>query len=191
MKKHTLLYGAALLAALALNPLPVHADPAADFAALPAPVQATAKTQLGSDKVDEVEPTTEKGTHATEVEYKDNGQKMAIVIADDGTLIQKEHRMSPTDAPDVIKTAVTTQLPGATITHIKEVQAGTLDYFDLSAKDTDGKSHHLKFDPTGKLLTKTKGPKTAKGSKSPKASPDESPAASPADSAAASPSPSA
>src|SRR5579864_1105966 len=97
MKK--LLPAAALLAALAFNPGHIRADEEAELNTLPAAVQKTAHKEIGTSKIEEVEDTFEEGQHATEVEYRENGKKMAVVIAKDGTLIQKEDRLSPGDAP--------------------------------------------------------------------------------------------
>ena len=87
MKK--LLSAAALLAALALHPGHVRADEDDDLNALPAAVQKTAHEQVGANKIEEVEDTYEDGQHATEVEFRENGKKYAVVIAKDGTLIQE------------------------------------------------------------------------------------------------------
>lgn len=138
-----------MLAALALNPGRARADEEADLNDLPAAVQKTAHEQIGKSEVEEVEDTFEEGQHATEVEYRENGKKMAVVIAKDGTLIQKEYRMSPSDAPDVIKTAVSAQFPGGTISHIKEVERKDGKFFEVSVK-AGGESHQLKLDEAGK-----------------------------------------
>jgi hypothetical protein len=152
MNRRFLLPIAAISAALAINPVRALADEDEDLNALPAAVQKTAHEQIGASSVEEVEDTYEAGQHATEVEYRDNGRKMAVVIAKDGTLIQKEYRMSPGDAPDVIKAAVTAQYPGATISHIKEVERKDIKFYEVSAK-AGGKSHQLKFDESGKPVT--------------------------------------
>lgn len=150
MKRLTILPIAALAAtAFAFNPARALADEEADLNDLPAAVQKTAHEQIGTSSVEEVEDTFEAGQHATEVEYRENGKKMAVVIAKDGTLIQKEYRMSPSDAPDAIKAAVTAQYPGATISHVKEVQRTGVKFYEVSAK-AGGKSHQLKLDETGK-----------------------------------------
>jgi hypothetical protein len=149
MKRHILLPAVLLAAALAFNPVHALADEEDDLNALPAAVQKTAHEQIGKNSVEEVEDTFEAGQHATEVEYRENGKKMAVVIAKDGTLIQKEYRMSPGDAPDVIKAAVTAQYPGATISHIKEVERTGVKFYEVSAK-AGGKSHQLKLDESGK-----------------------------------------
>ncbi|HEX4083826.1 MAG TPA: PepSY-like domain-containing protein [Chthoniobacteraceae bacterium] len=147
MKK--LLPAAALFAALALHPGHVRADEEGDLNTLPAAVQKTAHEQVGTNTVEEVEDTYEEGQHATEVEFRENGKKMAVVIAKDGTLIQKEDRMSPSDAPDVIKKAVAAQFPGGRISHIKEVERKDSKFFEVSVK-SGGKSHQLKLDEAGK-----------------------------------------
>ena len=76
-------------------------------------------------------------------------QPVVIVIAKDGTLIQKEYRMSPGDAPAAIKTAVTAQYPSGTISHIKEVERKDVKFYELSVK-SGAKSHALKLDESGK-----------------------------------------
>jgi hypothetical protein len=149
MKKLPFLSAAALAAALALNPVPTRADEEADLNDLPAAVQKTAHAQVGTSDVEEVEDTYEEGQHATEVEYRENGKKMAVVIAKDGTLIQKEYRMSPGDASVVIKAAVTAQYPDGTISHIKEVERKDAKFFELSVK-ARAKSHQLKLGEDGK-----------------------------------------
>jgi hypothetical protein len=149
MKIRALLPGAALFAALSLNPGHARADEEADLNDLPPAVQKTAHEQVGTSKVEEVEDTFEEGQHATEVEYRENGKKMAVVIAKDGTLIQKEYRMSPSDAPDVIKSAVSAQFPGGTISHIKEVARTNAKFFEVSVK-ASGKTQRLTLDESGK-----------------------------------------
>jgi hypothetical protein len=152
MKIRALLPAAALLAALAMNPARTWADDeAAELNDLPAAVQKTAHKEIGASKVEEVEDTYEEGQHATEVEYGENGKKMAVVIAADGTLIQKEYRMSPSDAPAVIQKAVAALYPDGTITHIKLVEQTTGKFYEISVK-AGGKSHQLKLDKGGKAL---------------------------------------
>jgi len=152
MKIRTILPGAALLAALAFHPALTWAeDEEANLNSLPAAVQKTAHDQIGTSKIEEVEDTFEEGQHATEVEYREQGRKMAVVIAKDGTLIQKEYRMSPADAPDAIKKAVAAQFPDAKISHIKEVEQKHAKFFEVSVK-TGGKSHQLKLDAAGNSL---------------------------------------
>lgn len=151
MKHRAILPAAILLATLTVHPGPVRADDDEDFKALPAAVQKTAQQEIGTSKIEEVEDTFEDGQHATEVEYRENGKKMAVVIAKDGTLIQKEYRMSPADAPDAIKSAVIAQFSNGKISHIKEVDRGSSKFFEVSVK-SGGKSHQLKLDPEGKPL---------------------------------------
>jgi len=151
MNTRAILPAAALLAALALNPGRTWADEAAELNELPAAVQKTAHEQVGTSKIEEVEDTFEEGQHATEVEYRENGKKMAVVIAKDGTLIQKEHRLSPSEAPDVIKKAVAAQFPDGKISHIKKVEQKAAKFFEVSVK-AGGKSHQLKLDEAGKPL---------------------------------------
>ena len=148
MKTRSLLPSAALLAALAFQPVLARADEEAELNELPAVVQKTAHEQIGKSKIEEVEATFEEGQHATEVEYRENGKKMAVVIAKDGTLIQKEYRMSPADAPDAIKKAVSAQFPDGKISHIKEVERTNSKFFEISVKTGD-KSRRLKLDSSG------------------------------------------
>jgi hypothetical protein len=131
------------------HPGAARADEDADLNDLPAAVQKTAHEQVGTSKIEEVEDTFEEGQHATEVEYRENGKKMAVVIAKDGSLIQKEYRMSPADAPDVIKSAVSAQFPDGAISHIKEVERKDGKFFEVSVK-AGGKSHRLTLDEGGK-----------------------------------------
>jgi len=151
MKTRAILPAAALLAALAINPGRTRADEEAELNDLPAAVQKTAHEQVGTSKIEEVEDTFEEGQHATEVEYRENGKKMAVVIAKDGTLIQKEYRMSPSDAPDSIKEAVSAQFPDGKISHIKEVEQNDAKFFEVSVK-SGSKSHQIKLDEAGKPL---------------------------------------
>jgi hypothetical protein len=152
MKNLPLLPAAALAATLALTlaltPALSRADEAAELDDLPAAVQKTAHAQVGASKIEEVETTYEDGQHATEVEYLQNGKKMAVVIAKDGTLIQTEYRMSPADAPAVIKTAVTAKYPDGVISHIQEVERPSGKFFELSVK-TPAKSHQMILDDSG------------------------------------------
>jgi hypothetical protein len=149
MKRFTILPAAALFAALSFHPAHARADEEAELNDQPAAVQKTAHEQIGQSKIEEVEATYEEGQHATEVEYRENGKKMAVVIAKDGTLIQKEYRMSPGDAPDVIKTAVTAQYPGGKISSIKEVERKDVKFYAVAVK-AGAKSHQLKLDEAGK-----------------------------------------
>ena len=146
-----ILPAAALLAALALNPCRTRADEEAELNDLPAAVQKTAHEQVGSSKIEEIEATFEEGRHATEVEYRENGKKMAVVIANDGTLIQKEYRMSPSDAPAAIKQAVAAQFPRGKISHIKEVERKEAKFFEVSVT-SGGKSRQVTLDAAGKPI---------------------------------------
>jgi len=151
MKTRRLIPAAALAASLSLLPAALWADEEAELAEQPAAVQKTAHEIIGKSRIEEVEPSFEEGVHATEVEYRENGKKMAIVIAKDGTLIQKEYRMSPSEAPDAIKKAVSAQFPDGKISHIKEVERKSAKFFEVAVK-AGGKSHELKLDATGKPL---------------------------------------
>jgi hypothetical protein len=153
MKTRAILPAAALLAALAFSPALVWGDEESELNDLPPAVQKTAHQQVGTSKIEEVEDTFEEGQHATEVEYRENGQKMAVVIAKDGTLIQKEHRLSPSETPDAIKKSVATLYPDGKITHIKEVEQKDVKFFELSVKTAD-KVHQLKLDPAGQPLAR-------------------------------------
>jgi hypothetical protein len=142
----------AILASLAFHPTIVRADDEeAELKEQPAAVQKTAHAEIGSAEITEVEPAFENGQHATEVEYTENGNKMAIDIAKDGTLIQKEHRMSPAQAPDVIKKAVAALYPTGKITFIKQVERKDATFFEVSVRGA-GKAHLLNLDPNGKPL---------------------------------------
>ena len=118
---------------------------------MPAAVQKTAHEQVGNSKIEEVEDTFEEGQHATEVEYIESGRKMAVVIAKDGALIQKEYRMSPGDAPAAIKKTVASLYPDGSISHIKQVEQKKAKFYEVSVK-AGGKSHELKLDEAGKPL---------------------------------------
>ena len=76
---------------------------------------------------------------------------MAVVIAKDGTLIQKEYRMSPSDAPEAIRKGVAALFPDGKISHIKEVERKDGKFFEVSVKSGE-KSHQLKLDEAGKPL---------------------------------------
>jgi hypothetical protein len=152
MSLRTLLPAATLLAALTLYPVRLRAeDEDADLNDLPAAVQKTAHEQVGANAIEEVEDTYEDGQHATEVEFSESGKKMAVVIAKDGTLIQKEYRMSPADAPDAIKKAVGALYPGGKISHIKQVTRKSGVFFELSVKTNSG-AHRLTLDGAGKKI---------------------------------------
>ena len=151
MNIRAFLPAAVLLAALAFNPARTYADEKAELDSLPAAVQKTAREQVGNAIIEEVEETFEEGQHATEVEYRENGKMFAVVIAKDGTLIQKEDRMSPSEAPDAIQKAISAQFLNGKISHIKEVERKDLKFFEVSVR-AGGKAHRLKLDLTGQLL---------------------------------------
>jgi hypothetical protein len=152
MKAHNLLPMAALAATLALYPGRARADDEeAELKEQPEAVQKTAHKEVGKLKIVEVEPSYEEGQHATEVEYMDGSQKMAIVIAKDGRLIQKEYRMSPADAPKAIVKGVTAVYSGGKITSIKKVERKGETFYEVEVKSGE-KSHELKLDKAGKRM---------------------------------------
>jgi hypothetical protein len=138
-----------MFAALILGPGLVRADDEeAELKEQPAAVQKTAHKEVGKAEITEVEPSYEEGQHATEVEYTEEGKRMAVVIAKDGTLIQKEYRMSPGDAPAAIVKGVEEQYPGGKISHIKEVERKGGKLYEVSVK-AGGKSHQMKLGMAG------------------------------------------
>ena len=151
MKIRHLLPAATLSATLLLAPH-LRADEDSELKEQPAAVQKTAREQIGTAKIEEVEATFEEGQHATEVEYSESGHKMAVVIAKDGTLIQKEHRLSPGEAPAAIVKAVEAQYPGGRISHIKQIDQGGKSFFEVAVK-TGGKHPRLKLSLDGKPLS--------------------------------------
>lgn len=150
MKIRPLLPAALLSATLLLVPR-LRADEESELKEQPAAVQKTAHAQIGSSKIEEVESTFEGGQHATEVEYNEGGHKMAVVIAKDGTLIQKEHRLSPGEAPAAIIKAVEAQYPGGKISHIKQIDQGSKSFFEVAVK-AGNKHPRLKLSMEGKPL---------------------------------------
>jgi hypothetical protein len=97
MHLRSFLPAATLLAALTLYPVRMWAeDEEANLNDLPAAVQKTAHEQVGKNSVEEVEDTYEGGQHATEVEFREDGKKMAVVIAKDP---MPSRRLSPPCIP--------------------------------------------------------------------------------------------
>ena len=122
-----------------------------ELSSLPVPVQKTARAEVGSAKIEEVEDTFEDGKRAYEVEFERDGRKLAIVIAPDGRLIQLEHRLSVGDVPAKIKEAIAKQFSDGKISHLKQVDKGGKTYFELTV-EAGGKSHALKLNAEGKPL---------------------------------------
>ncbi len=141
------------IAAAFLAIAPAHSAEKDDLESLPPAVQKTARELVGSSKIEEVEDTFEDGKRAHEVEFERDGKKLAIVISEEGKLIQTEHRISVGETPANIKAAVEKQFPGASISHIKEIEKGAAKFFEISVK-AGGKSHQLKLTAEGKTLEK-------------------------------------
>jgi uncharacterized membrane protein YkoI len=112
-------------------------------------VQKVAREQVGSARVDEIEPSYEDGKVAIEVEFKRNGKPMAVIISKEGKLIQLEHRLSVGDAPESIRKGVEHAYPGGKISHLKEIEKDGRDFYEISLHDAAGKVRELRLDRSG------------------------------------------
>ena len=118
---------------------------------LPPLVQKAARKLVGKSKVEEVENTFENGKRAYEVEFKRGGKEMAVVISEEGKLIQTENRMSVGDAPKKIQNAVLKKFPNGQIAHIKSVEMDGVIHYEVSVQ-VEGHAHALKLDKEGNVL---------------------------------------
>lgn len=126
-----------------------------DLHSLPEPVQKTARAQIGQANIDEIEDTFEDGQRAYEVEFQRHGEKLAVVIATDGRLIQLEHRLSVANATKELKEGIEKNFPGGTLSHLKRIEKDGKSFFEASIKHA-GKTLQAMFDASGKLLSQRK-----------------------------------
>lgn len=119
---------------------------------LPAPARKTAEEIVKKNKVKEVEPASEDGQKAFEVEYEKDGVEIAIVISPEGKLLCTEHRLSVGQTPDVIKKGTEEAYPGSKITSIKKVEKGGKEYYEISLHTADKKVENIKLDAKGKKM---------------------------------------
>ena len=123
-----------------------------DLGSLPAVVQKVARAEVGRSKVEEVEDTFEDGKRAYEVEFRRNHEKLAIVISEQGKLIQTEHRLSPEDAPAQVKATVKRKFPDGKISHFTKVEKVDGTIFEVTV-DAGGKPHKLVLNEKGEPLS--------------------------------------
>ncbi|MEA3187801.1 MAG: hypothetical protein QOD99_1631 [Chthoniobacter sp.] len=140
-----------ILASLAMlvTPCPAADEPA--LKDLPAAVQKTAREQVGDARIEEVEDTFEDGQRAYEVEFTRKGEKLALVIAPTGKIVQLEHRLSVQAAPAEIQRTVAEKFPGGTISHIKKIDRAGKSFFEVSITHA-GKAVTVEIDPKGRLI---------------------------------------
>lgn len=150
MKKFPLLR-CALLGTLTLGPLHSVLAGEDDLNSLPPAVQKTARAQVGENKIEEVEDTFEDGKRAYEVEFSRHGEKLAVVISEQGQLLQTEHRLSVSETPPKIKEAVLKKYSEGKISHLIKVEKASQTLFEVTV-ETGGKVHRLKLDPEGREL---------------------------------------
>lgn len=128
-------------------------DPAAALAKAPAAVQAAAKKELADKKLEEFDKEIVGSKVEFELGYSENGVDHAIILAEDGHVIQREADVEIEKLPKPVTDAVKKAQPDGKIT--EAAYATTPDgkaYFEIDVKVGDD-MHAIDINGNGTLLS--------------------------------------
>jgi uncharacterized membrane protein YkoI len=99
------------------------------------------------------EEETFEGKPAYEVEYKENGKEHEVMYSADGTLVQKEEKISHKSLPESVAQAIEKEYPKAKIKEVEKVMKpdNTVTGYEVEIK-TNGKEKELELDTNGNIL---------------------------------------
>jgi len=145
-----LLLPAFLLLALVAN-LVYAAEP---ITALPAAVRAVIQREFPAASITEIEDGDFEGIDVYEIEGKSAaGMEFELEIGMDGTLYQKDEKVSFNDLPPAVLAVIKKELSGAEPDNLKRLTEHGKVFYELEG-EVSGKDIELKIDTEGKILEK-------------------------------------
>jgi hypothetical protein len=128
-------------------------DAAASLAKAPAAVQATAKKELGEKKLEEFDKEIVGGKVEYEVGYSEKGVDHAIIVAEDGSVIQHEADVEVDKLPKPVTDAVTKAHVDGKITEAANATSPDgKTYFDVDVKVGD-EMHAMDINADGTVIS--------------------------------------
>lgn len=125
------------------------------MAKAPAPVQAAAKAILGKNKLAGFDPETENGKTVYEVSIEiAGGGDCTVVIASDGSIIEREVEIDKSMVPPDVMAAATKAHADGVIGETAIVNADGKLFYEIETKVAKD-NHEVKIDATGKVLSDT------------------------------------
>lgn len=119
---------------------------AVDAANVPAAVKSAVEPHAKGAAIDKYTKETDDGAVAYEAEFKVDGKKCSVKVAEDGTVVEVE---KPADAlPASVTDAIKKKYPAATI---KKSEAVQVNFFEVKVEN-NGKTHEVKVDATGNIM---------------------------------------
>ena len=95
---------------------------AIDLKQAPAAVQATIAAVVKTNPIDNVLLVKEDGQTLYEAEYKVNGEKSSVKMADNGGILEEEHGISVSSLPAAVLAGIQSKFPKADIKQAESVQ---------------------------------------------------------------------
>jgi hypothetical protein len=126
---------------------------------LPKPVLETVKKRFPKGELLGASKEVENGKTLFEVELKDGGKKIDVMVTLEGVITVIEKQIAATDVPKAVKESIDKAYPKATWKVIEEVIAvkegkETLDYYEVLLETADKKKVEVKIAVDGKIKGK-------------------------------------
>ena len=127
----------------------------------PAAVQKTLQREANGAEIDEVESETEDGETTYETEVTFDGKEYKIVVAEDGTLIEKaleedeieELEIDLSDCPVAVQKTLKREANGGEIKAVDKETKGGKAIYEIDVK-IDGKNYEIRIGEDGILISK-------------------------------------
>jgi Putative beta-lactamase-inhibitor-like, PepSY-like len=118
---------------------------------VPAKVIDAVKAKFKGAELVGAEKETADGKVSYEIEIKNKGQKIDVIVSEDGKITAAEATIDVKDVPKVVTEALLKKYPNAKITSAEEITKDTKVTYEMVIT-AGGKTLEVVFDPQGKFL---------------------------------------
>lgn len=123
---------------------------------VPSAVKETVKKRFPNAEIVGAAKETENGKVTFELNLKDNGQNIDVILTSEGALETIEKEIAAKDLPKVVADAVAAKYPKATYKKYEEVfkikdGKETLEYYEVVINTGDKKDLEVEITPEGKI----------------------------------------
>lgn len=91
-------------------------------------------------------PETKNGKPAYEIESTDGGRIRHVIYGEDGTLIEVDDILAPSEIPDAVRKAVSARYPQSKILHAEKHTAGATFTYSLQVRKKNRKHIEVTLD---------------------------------------------
>ena len=138
---------------------PAKAPNAAHKVELPAAVKTAFESAYPKATIKNVSTEKHAGALCYEVESMDGTQARDLVYHADGTVVEMEEAITQADLPQPVQQAIAAKYPKGKILKAERLTRGATLLYEVRVDD-GGKTHEVRFNPTGALVKSGHGTST-------------------------------